>query len=129
MKWARAALLAAAMAVPSGGCGTARNLASGEPDNYGGVQRDLQFAAEAGAGGGLLAGADSAPAGESGKYSGGGVLAFAFLGLYAADLSLCCVGDTLTLPLVMYLRQRREDASAGRAVPAGPSGGPRPAQE
>jgi uncharacterized protein YceK len=109
MKWMRAALLAAALAVPPSGCGTVLNLASRSPDNYGGVQRDFQFAADATAKGGILSGAGNG----SGTSVGGnsGEAALAVLALYSADLALCFVADTITLPLVMYLRHRHEGAT------------------
>jgi uncharacterized protein YceK len=105
MKGIRGVLLAAAMVIPLSGCGTVCNLASGNPDNYGGVQRELKFADDASAKGGLLSG-------SSGAEGTGGVWAALFvLALYGTDLSLSFVGDTLTLPLAAYLRHRHEAAT------------------
>jgi uncharacterized protein YceK len=118
MKWMRAALLAAAVAVPSSGCGTVCNLASKSPDNYGGVQRDIKFAADASTNGGLLSGENSGSGTPLGENSAGGALiALAILAVYGADLSLSFVADTLTLPLASYLRQRYEGATDSAAAP------------
>jgi uncharacterized protein YceK len=118
MKWMRAALLAAAVAVPSSGCGTVFNLASRSPDNYGGVQRDLKFAADASANGGLLSGGDFSPGGSAEGNPAAGLFALAALALYGTDLSLSFVADTLTLPLATYLRQKHEGSTDNTAAPA-----------
>jgi uncharacterized protein YceK len=99
MKGVRGPLLAGAVAVLLSGCGTVCNLASGNPDNYGGVQRDLQFASDATDRGGLC----RPRPGDTGWG------AACVLALYGADLSLSFVADTLTLPLATYLRQRHEN--------------------
>jgi uncharacterized protein YceK len=112
MKWALAVVL------PAGGCGTVCNLASGSPDNFGGVQRDIQFASDRGG----LWPADNANApadyNSPGGKPPGGKPNVCLLMLYGADLSLCCVADTLTLPLAMYLRQRHEGATDSAAASA-----------
>jgi uncharacterized protein YceK len=118
MKWVRVALLVAAVAIPSAGCGTVCNLAGGNPDNYGGVQRDLQFANDARAKGGLLSGADNTPTARGGS-SVGGEAALGALALYGADLSLSFIADTVTLPVVIYLRQKHEGTTACGDGPAG----------
>jgi uncharacterized protein YceK len=98
------------MLIPPSGCGTVFNLASGDPDNYGGVVRDLQFASDATANGGLWPGGDSTAAGGDGK--GEAVVALAVLALYGADLGLSFAADTVTLPLATYLRSKHEAAAA-----------------
>ncbi len=98
MKGVRGPLLAAA-AVLLSGCGTVCNLASGNPDNYGGVQRDLQFASDA---------PDKGFFYRARPWDTGWTAACA-LALYGADLSLSFVADTLTLPLATYLRHRHEN--------------------
>ena len=102
MKGTRGMLLAAALVVPLSGCGTVCNLASADPDNYGGVQRDLKVADDASANGGFLSGI------QGGDARGGAFMAAFVLALYGADLTLSVVGDTLTLPLAAYLRNRHE---------------------
>jgi uncharacterized protein YceK len=119
MKWVRVAMLTAAVAAPSAGCGTVFNLASGDPDNYGGVQRDIQFANDARANGGLLSGADLRATAARGSDQIAAGVALCFLALYGADLSLSFIADTATLPLVMYLRQRHDGATDGACGPAG----------
>jgi uncharacterized protein YceK len=106
MKGTRGVLLAAAMVISLSGCGTVCNLTSRDPDNYGGVQRDLKFADDATANGGLLSGASGGGGG-----TGDGWAAVFVLALYGADLTLSIVGDTLTLPLAAYLRHRHEAAT------------------
>jgi uncharacterized protein YceK len=103
MAWKPATLLLAAVAALACGCGTICNLATGNPDNYGGVQRDLQFAQDVSVGGGIFKGDGAALSG-----TGGAVIAAGILVLYGADLSLSFCGDTVTLPLAMYLRQHHE---------------------
>lgn len=107
MKGSWGVVLAAAVLALLSGCGTVCNLASGDPDNYGGVQRDLKVAADMTAKGGIM------PQGNSDGWG-----ALAILGLFGADVCLSFVGDTLTLPLASYLRQKHEAASRDR--PTGP---------
>jgi uncharacterized protein YceK len=107
MKCMSIALLAIALAVLPSACGTVCNLASGNPDNYGGVQRDLQFGSDTTAKGGLLASATAA--GGTGD-AGGRV---ALLALYGMDVSLSFIADTVTLPLAAYLRRNLEAATDG----------------
>jgi uncharacterized protein YceK len=121
MKGTRRVLLGAAVLIPLSGCGTAFNLASGDPDNYGGVQRDLRFASDVTANGGLWPGRDSSGAGGGGK--GEAVVALGILALYGADVGLSFIGDTVTLPLAAYLRNKHE-AAAGHQTDAGTSADP-----
>jgi uncharacterized protein YceK len=101
MKRAWIAVLAAIAAVSPGGCGTIRNFAHGDPDIYGGVQKDVEFiqTPRTGVGGGV-------------SYQAGAVLAV----LVVADVGLSLVADTLTLPLAIYMRQN-EHASDDKGVP------------
>ena len=109
MRGTQGALLAAAGAVLLSGCGTAFNLASGDPDNYGGVRRDLKFADDATAKGGLWTGGGS----TGGRRERGeeALVALGMLALYGADVGLSFVGDTVTLPLAAYLRHKHEAAT------------------
>jgi uncharacterized protein YceK len=87
MKRLPIALAAALLALALSGCGTVCNLANEDPQPYGGVVADVQFA--------------FTPVERDMKDNG----AFVFLGLVAADVALSLVGDTITLPLAIYLRQ------------------------
>ncbi len=90
MRRSRVALLALFAAL-SGGCGTIRNLASSQPEPYGGVGYALEYDAAVRA----------SPQGQS-DISGSSPLELLW------DLAWCCpdtcasaVGDTLTLPIVL----------------------------
>jgi uncharacterized protein YceK len=74
--------LAAAIAL-AGGCGTICNLASNDPEPYGGVANDLSV---------LASPLNLCP--------NDGEAALWALGIWAADVGVCLVADTLTLPLV-----------------------------
>jgi uncharacterized protein YceK len=112
MRGTRGALLAVGGAVLLSGCGTAFNLASGNPDNYGGVQRDLKLASDTTANGGIWTGPGHFETGGGG--AGEALLAMGILALYGADVGLSFAGDTVTLPVAIYLRHRHE-AAAGQA--------------
>jgi uncharacterized protein YceK len=99
MKRTRSAA-AVALAVALSGCGTVYNLAEGEPEVYGGALKDAQLFI--------------APAAREKEVAGRGAPLLPILAL--GDLPLSLVGDTLTLPLAVYLRQK--DAS-DTPVPAG----------
>jgi uncharacterized protein YceK len=101
MKSVWMAVLAAIAAASLGGCGTIRNFAHGDPDIYGGVQKDVEFiqTPRTAVGGGV-------------SYPRGPFLA----ALVSADVGLSLVADTLTLPLAIYLRQN-EHTSADEGVP------------
>lgn len=73
------------------GCGTILNLASGDPDVYGGLQKDVNYIQTPRSGG------------TSGVNVGGqaGMILFAAV---AADTGLSLIADTLTLPLVFSMR-------------------------
>src|SRR5262249_16981764 len=83
------ALFTAALVGLASGCGTVCNLADDHPQPYGGVHRDVEFLATPG-----IAHTDG---------RGAAVL----LGLWAADLCVCGVADTLALPMVAC-RERRD---------------------
>jgi uncharacterized protein YceK len=102
MKRAWIAVLSAIAAASLGGCGTICNFAHGDPDIYGGVQKDVQFiqAPHTAVGGGV-------------SFQKGPV----FAALVTADVGLSLVADTLTLPLAIYLRQN-EHVSDDKDVPA-----------
>jgi uncharacterized protein YceK len=89
------------------GCGTVCNLARENPDNYGGVQRDLQFASDARDKGGVMAGTSGS--------TGAAYAAAAIVGLYCVDLSFSFIADTMTLPLAVYLRRKHEAATASES--------------
>jgi hypothetical protein len=70
------------------GCGTVGNFASGRPEPYGGVARDIEFARERGETP-LLGSGISSPQGAA-----------VLLALCAGELCASAVADTLTLPLI-----------------------------
>jgi uncharacterized protein YceK len=92
-------VLVALTAVALGGCGTIRNLASGDPDIYGGVQKDVQ----------LIQTPQSV--------KGVGVNPMTLALFAPADLCLSLAGDTLTLPLAIYLRQNDPEPAAATPPP------------
>jgi uncharacterized protein YceK len=103
MKGMHAAVFAAAVAALLSGCGTVRNLASGDPDVYGGVQKDLELV-------------QTPP--PQGQRGGGAGLVL----LMGAEICCSAVADTLTLPLAVYMRQNKPDredkpAPTGRDKP------------
>jgi uncharacterized protein YceK len=92
------AVVLVTVAVASSGCGTVCNLFTKDPEVYGGVAFDLKFIASP---------RDTPLSTSSGSNGQGAVL---LLALIPAELCLSFVGDTLTLPLTIHLRQ--SDASA-----------------
>jgi hypothetical protein len=93
----------AAVALLSGGCGTVCNLASGDPQvPFGGVQKDLETL--------------QAPRSGSSRLSGSGKGAVVIVLLLPAELSLSFLGDTVTLPLAVWMRREDHDASADSAT-------------
>jgi uncharacterized protein YceK len=112
MKRTRIVGFAVLAAVCQGGCGTILNFAKGDPDIYGGVQKDIQFIQTPRAGGG-----------------GVGVNPSSLVLLVPVDACLSLVADTLTLPLAVYLRQNGH-ASDDKSVTGGDgshAANPRPA--
>jgi uncharacterized protein YceK len=101
MNSARAWVLVAIAAFVVSGCGTIANLSTGEPDLYGGVQKDIQ----------LLQTPRTQPEGIGIRNLGQLVL--------FVDLPLCFVADTLTLPIAIYELQR----GGARANTPDPVGG------
>jgi uncharacterized protein YceK len=97
------------------GCGTVRNLASGDPDNYGGVQKDLADWQAAGTGRGL-----SGPAQGTHSWP----MAVLLVAILPAELSLSFVGDTLTLPYVIYQRDKKNADSGEPVLPIQAGGNP-----
>jgi hypothetical protein len=95
------AMCAALAAAVGSGCGTFANLVSGDPQVYGGMDKDVQFAQTA------------LP--DSGIHRGD-PRAAVFVVFLLADFSVTFVADTLTLPLVVLLRHnpRDDDTSASR---------------
>jgi uncharacterized protein YceK len=81
------AVLVALAGVSASGCGTIRNLASQDPEIYGGVQKDVAVI-------------QTPPA-----RSGVGISPTTVAMFMPVDLGLSAVGDTLTLPLAIWLRQ------------------------
>ncbi len=96
MKRAWIAALAAIAAVSPGGCGTICNFAHGDPDIYGGVQKDVE----------LLQTPRTATGGGVSFNKGGPVFAV----LLTGDVALSLVADTLTLPLAIYMRQNEHSS-------------------
>jgi len=84
MNSTRIVVLLAISAFGVSGCGTIANLKTGEPELYGGVQKDVQ----------LLQTPRTPPEGIGIRNLGPLVL--------FVDLPLCFIGDTLTLPIAIY---------------------------
>jgi uncharacterized protein YceK len=90
MKCTWIAVLVGISAFLASGCGTITNLMTGQPELYGGVQKDIQ----------LL----ETPRAEP---SGIGIRNLPTLVLFV-DLPLCFIGDTLTIPIAIYEWHRAE---------------------
>jgi uncharacterized protein YceK len=94
------------------GCGTILNLRSGDPDVYGGVQKDWKFF-------------------MTPVFDGAGCSGEVFFPLIvAADAGLSLIADTLTLPLVIRMRhedQEKEDATNSAGCKGGQT--TRPSEE
>ena len=99
MRTVRIALLVLPAVFLSNGCGTIRNLRSGDPDVYGGVKKDVEFIQTPGSGGGPE-----------------------LLVIMAAETGLSLIADTLTLPLVVRMRQN-EQTSDDKAQPTSDEAG------
>jgi uncharacterized protein YceK len=112
MKGTLIAVFVTIAAVLLSGCGTICNLATGDPEIYGGPQKDAEFLQ------------NLHPA-EGGGAAAGKGMAIVLLAT-VADVSLSVVGDTLTLPLAIYMRQHdhtdddMNDPVVGTASPAAP---------
>jgi hypothetical protein len=97
----------ASLAMSVSGCGTVCNLASGEPEVYGGVARDVEFAT------------------SSTKLDVGNCREFAaiVLGIWFADVLVSGAADTVTLPLVLTWDRRASRAAwpvSGKTEPDRP---------
>jgi uncharacterized protein YceK len=90
------------------GCGTVFNLASGEPTNYGGVQRDLKW----------MTTPRDTPMFQPGTQD---YFPLFILACLPIELGLSFTADTLTLPLVMYL-SHKDHPRDDRNAPASDSG-------
>jgi uncharacterized protein YceK len=86
MQRTRTILFVALATISLAGCGTVRNFATGDPEIYGGVQKDVQFI--------------QTPQTAKGVCVNPMTLAF----LAPADLCLSFVADTLTLPIAVCMR-------------------------
>jgi len=104
MKNSLLAVIPAILAVSLSGCGTICNFADGvihpddEPRIYGGVLRDLEIMDEA-----VNAPPRATPL--VGSENGKGLIFLCLLGLMDPPLSF--VGDTLTLPITIYVQEKR----------------------
>jgi uncharacterized protein YceK len=98
MKTARIAALVVIPAFLASGCGTISNLSSGDPDVYGGVQKDVNYIQTPRAANYVSSPAPGLPNVAVNK--GGAFL----LALAVADTGLSLVADSLTLPVVLYMR-------------------------
>jgi uncharacterized protein YceK len=103
MKTIRIAVFAVTAAFLMSGCGTICNLKSGDPDIYGGVKKDVAFI-------------QTPPSDPNSTTWGSGQAGAIFLAIIAAEMGLSLVADTLTLPLVVRMRQN-EQASDNKAQP------------
>lgn len=82
------------------GCGTVLNLRSGDPDVYGGVQKDWKFF-------------------MTPVFDGAGCSGEVFFPLLvAADAGLSLIADTLTLPLVIHMRHVDQEEDKNENEPA-----------
>jgi hypothetical protein len=114
MKKVRLAVIVAIAAALSSGCGTICNLTLSwakdkedrGPQPYGGVQTDVAILEKLNLGGLHLGG----PTAGNAK---SGLLAVGVVGLLLMDPALSFVGDTLTLPIPLYLQDRRCRARKG----------------
>jgi uncharacterized protein YceK len=106
MKRAWIAVLCAVAAVLPTGCGTICNFAHGDPDVYGGVQKDVEFIQT-----------PRTPGGGGVSIDNRGMAVLAALAF--ADTGLSLIADTLTLPLAIYMRH--EDHASDDAVSPGRS--------
>ena len=97
------AVTVALLALSGSGCGTIANLISRDPEVYGGLEKDVEYAQTA-----------EPQAGQSDKV--------VFI-LLAAEGTLTLLGDTLTLPIVLCRRARVEGRRDG-IVPDDGSGDP-----
>jgi uncharacterized protein YceK len=93
------------------GCGTVRNLASGDPDIYGGTQKDVKLVMTPGA---------LRNSGNPVGITVGPILAAAVV----ADVGLSAVADTVTLPLVIGMRQNKNGSNESRDAAGSTTGSP-----
>jgi uncharacterized protein YceK len=103
MKGLPTAAVVALAVLSASGCGTVCNLASGDPQIYGGPQADIMMALTPAHGAGDT---PPSPAREGDATAEGFNGSWPFL-LVLADIPLSLVGDTMTLPLTVYLRQNK----------------------
>jgi uncharacterized protein YceK len=109
------AAVVALAALCASGCGTILNLASGDPQIYGGPQADITIALTPN----TAPGDPPAAAWPEGSPIAEGISAcWPFL-LLLADVPLSLVGDTVTLPLAISMRQNKHP----RADPPALAGG------
>jgi hypothetical protein len=113
MNAARLALVAVAFAaIPMSGCGTFCNLASRDPELYGGVKKDFEFLAAA------------KPASSEGGDPRGLLIA---LGIWGADVACSFAADTLTIPVIRRweaIRSRERESSKVPLPPSASAGQP-----
>jgi hypothetical protein len=114
MKRLVAASILVLATIPATGCGTICNLAGGikdpenEPRIYGGIQKDLEVAND-------LALPHLSQGGPSAA-----IVPVVVLGAAATEGSLSLAGDTLTLPITVYLQEKRikeQTSNAPASVP------------
>ncbi len=112
MKRMWVAVLAAVAVVMPAGCGTICNFAHGDPDIYGGVQRDIE----------ILQAPLFANSGSSLHLSGGVQTAAIVAAICGGDVIVSFIADTLTLPLAIFMRHEDhsgdETGSPGKSDPA-----------
>jgi uncharacterized protein YceK len=87
------------------GCGTVVNFVDGRPEVYGGVQKDIKFI-------------ETPPKSDDCvQHDANGPAAAVAVAFVFADVGVSAVADTLTLPLVVYMRQDPHDTD----LPGAPS--------
>jgi uncharacterized protein YceK len=95
-----ATLLAISLAACASGCGTVLNLADKEPMAYGGLKRDFEWLE-------AFTGLDAPAINKNPQTVNQGRANWMLLGLSLLDPPLTIVGDTVTLPLTLWLENRR----------------------
>src|SRR5262249_7527664 len=101
MKATPALVFVTIAAILLSGCGTVCNFATGDPEIYGGVQKDIAFIM-------TPPGPDQVPRVNESP----GKAAVFYVAVVFADACLSLVADTLTLPLAICLRQNDTTAQA-----------------
>jgi uncharacterized protein YceK len=101
-----ASLIALCLAACAGGCGTILNLKDSEPMAYGGLKKDAEWL-ECWTG-------PVAPIVHNPQTVGETKANWIVLGLSLLDVPLTATGDTITLPITLWLENRRAQERSRR---------------